>query len=99
LGNVAAALGLQLQLQTNASQPKRPAQDEGWWPVRIALSDYPQLKSLSWQVQGTDYLTPVEACGIYEHNARHLDMAAMTADEQALCMTLQAAFDKKASHV
>lgn len=97
--NVAAALGLQLQLQTNAPQPKRPTQDEDWWPVRIPLSDYPQLKSLAWQVQGADYLTPVEANDIYERNARHLDTAAMTANEQALLQALQAAFGKKAEHV
>ena len=97
--NVAAALGLQLQLQTNVPQPKRPTQDEDWWPVRIALSDYPQLKALAWQVQGADYLTPVEANDIYERNARHLDAAAMTANEQALLQALQAAFGKKGSRV
>ena len=97
--NVAIALGLQLQLQTNGPQPKRPAQDEGLWPVRIPLSDYPQLKSLAWQVQGTDYLTPVEANDIYERNARYLDTAAMTTNEQALLQALQVAFGKKAEHV
>ena len=67
--------------------------------MRIALSDYPQLKALAWQVQGTDYLTPVEAFGIYERNARHLDKSALTQQEQALWDTLQQAFGKPSTHV
>jgi len=60
--------------------------------VRIPLADYPQLKALAWQVQGADHLTPVEAHDIYERNARHIDDAAISADEQALRQALQAAF-------
>lgn len=98
--NVAAALGMQLNLELQQQQaPQNGKPSEGWWPVRIALADYPQLKALAWQVQGTDHLTPVEAHDIYERNARHLDMGAMTIDEQALWMALQAAFGKRAAHV
>ena len=99
--NAAAALGMQLSLQQphKAPQSNSPGKGEGWWPVRIALADYPQLKALAWQVQGTDHLTPVEAHDIYERNARHLDATAMTADEHALWMALQVAFGKKAEHV
>ena len=67
--------------------------------MRIALADYPQLKALAWQVQGTDQLTPVEAHDIYERNARHLDLATMSEDEQALRQALQEAFGKKVEHV
>jgi hypothetical protein len=67
--------------------------------VRIVLADYPQLKALSWHVQGVDHLTPVEAHDIYERNARHLDLTAMSADEQALWRALQTAFGQKAKHV
>jgi len=98
--NVAAALGVQIQMQLQQNAPhSNNTHGQGWWPVRIALADYPQLKALAWQVQGTDQLTPVEAHDIYERNARHLDLAAMSADEQALWMALQAAFGKKAQHV
>ena len=45
--------------------------------------------ALAWQVHGTDTLTPVEALGIYERNARHLDTAAMSPAEQALLQALQ----------
>ena len=98
--NAIAALGMQLQLQPQKETAKpEPADLSGWWPVRIALADYPQLKALAWQVQGTDHLTPVEAIDIYERNARHLDLPAMTAQEQALWQALQQAFGKRAAHV
>lgn len=98
--NVIAALGLQLHFQEPASTEIRPAAPPpGWWPVRIALADYPQLKAVAWQVQGTDYLTPVEAIDIYERNARHLDLPSMSAQEQALWEALQQAFGKRSSHV
>ena len=61
-----------------------------WIPVRVGLAGYPQLQALAWQVHGTDTLTPVEALGIYERNARHLDTAAMTPAEQALLQALRA---------
>lgn len=96
--NLAIALGMQLKLQPDAATtvdvPK-----QGWWPVRIPLADYPQLKTLAWQVQGTDHLTPVEAHDIYERNARHLDLAAMSAGEHDLWQALQQAFGKKGLHV
>ncbi|MDM6827216.1 hypothetical protein QUG16_26200, partial [Escherichia coli] len=92
--------GLQLHLQEPASTEICPASPPpGWWPVCIALADYPQLKAVAWQVQGTDYLTPVEAFDIYERNARHLDLPSMSAQEQALWEALQQAFGKRSSHV
>ena len=97
--NAIAALGMQLQLQDQATVQTPPTERAGWWPVRIALNDYPQLKALAWQVQGTDHLTPVEAFDIYERNARHMDMASMDSQEQALWQALQQAFGKRAAHV
>jgi transcriptional regulator with XRE-family HTH domain len=92
--NAMAALGMKLLARndedadaTGASpQPKELAD---WIPVRVRLADYPQLKALAWQVHGTDTLTPVEALGIYERNARHLDTAAMSPAEQALLQALR----------
>lgn len=97
--NAIAALGMQLQLQNNETLKPAQADQTGWWPVSISLADYPQLKSLAWQVQGADHLTPVEAFDIYERNARHLDLPTMAAQEQALWQALQQAFGKRASHV
>jgi len=92
--NVIAAVGMQLQIQEQGAAQTQAlaAFTKDSVPVRIALSDYPQLKSLAWQVHGTDTLTPVEAFDIYERNGRHLDMQAMTPREDALWQALQQAF-------
>ena len=97
--NAIAALGMHLKLQDIETVKPKPTDRSGWWPVRIALADYPQLKALAWQVHGTDHLTPVEAFDIYERNARHLDLPTMAAQEQALWQALQQAFGKRAAHV
>lgn len=97
--NAMAALGMQLQLQNPEPTGATPTKQPGWWPVRIALADYPQLKALAWQVHGTDHLTPVEAFDIYERNVRHMDMPSMGNQEQALWEALQEAFGKRSSHV
>ncbi len=93
--NALAALGMSLQAVTIADQNQRaaaPPDRTGWIPARVSLSEYPQLRALAWQVHGTDTLTPTEALDIYEHNARHLDVSAMSADEQALLQALRLAF-------
>lgn len=97
--NAIAALGMHLQLQDLETVKPTPTDRSGWWPARILLADYPQLKALAWQVHGTDHLTPVEAFDIYERNARHLDLPTMAAQEQALWQALQQAFGKRAAHV
>ena len=45
-------------------------------------------------MHGSEALTPIEALGIYERNARHLDMAAMSSAEQALLLALQTGLGK-----
>lgn len=90
--SVMGALGMALQAHSATAEAHPQASDRsGWIPARVALSDYPQLRALAWQVHGTDTLTPVEALGIYERNARHLDLQAMTSEEQALLHALRAA--------
>lgn len=90
--NAMAALGLTLLARntedTRASEAS-PTDLSEWIPVRVRLADYPQLKALAWQVHGTDTLTPIEALGVYERNARHLDTAAMSVAEQALLQALR----------
>ena len=91
--NAMAALGMGLQAHSGAeASAAADAPDRaGWIPARVPLADYPQLRALAWQVHGTDTLTPSEALGIYERNARHLDQQAMHADEQALLHALRVA--------
>ena len=93
--NAMAALGMSLVARNaedaHAADPGQASRTDlaNWIPVRVRLADYPQLKALAWQVHGTDTLTPVEALGIYERNARQLDTAAMTPTEQALLQALR----------
>ena len=89
--NAMAALGMDLQAHTGTQEPAATPDRAGWIPARVALADYPQLRALAWQVHGTDTLTPAEALGIYERNARHLDMEAMPAHERALLEALRLA--------
>jgi hypothetical protein len=56
------------------------------------LEDYPQLKQLAWQVQGTSALKPAEAFDIYERNWRHVETSAMEIQEQNLIDALRLAF-------
>lgn len=92
--NAMAALGMTLvalnvEDADTAGGHASPADLTEWIPVRVRLVDYPQLKALAWQVHGTDTLSPLEALGIYERNARHLDTAAMSPAEQALLQALR----------
>lgn len=89
--NAIAALGMVWQAQPapEAQASSRAEARTGWIPARVPLADYPQLRSLAWQVHGAETLTPREALDIYERNARHLDTQAMSADEQALLDALR----------
>ena len=90
--NAMAALGLTLLARNTedaSASEASPTDLSEWIPVRVRLADYPQLKALAWQVHGTDTLTPIEALGVYERNARHLDTAAMSVAEQALLQALR----------
>ena len=95
--NAMAALGMGLQAVPGAASGAKPTPDRtGWIPARVPLADYPQLRALAWQVHGTDTLTPAEALGIYERNARHLDMQGMSANELALLQALRLALSPSA---
>ena len=64
----------------------------GWIPARINLENYPQLKQLAWQLQGSTQLKPAEALGIYERNWRHVDTLALETRERNLIDALRQAF-------
>lgn len=92
--NVLAALGMTFSATAVGDEPSKNAviDKAGWLPARVRLADFPQLKQLAWQVQGTDELTPREALGIYERNWRHLDEAALLPCERNLIDALRLAF-------
>ncbi len=92
--NLMAALGMDWQIQDRPAAEQAPVDRSAWVPVRVELAQYPQLRALAWQVHGADALSPEEAFGIYERNARHLDMEAMPAHEHELWQALQAAFSR-----
>ena len=91
--NVLAALGMTFSAAVEAeAAAKNPADDKaGWLPIQVRLADYPALKQLAWQVQGTDALTPREALGIYERNWRHLDESTLLPRERNLIEALRLA--------
>jgi transcriptional regulator with XRE-family HTH domain len=80
---LAGALGLDLAL----IDPKATAKGSEL-PARIRLQDYPQLRTLAWQVHPVEELTPQEALQVYERNWRHLDATQLTDAEAALIRAL-----------
>jgi len=92
--NAMTALGLELGVTAPSNSPstKEALDQSGWIPARIPLENYPQLKQLAWQVQGSNELKPVEALGIYERNWRHIDVSALEPRERNLIDALRLAF-------
>lgn len=92
--NVLAALGMAFSATVVADEASENSADDraGWLPARVHLADYPALKQLAWQVQGSDELTPREALGIYGRNWRHVDEAALLPRERNLIDALRLAF-------
>lgn len=92
--NVLVALGMGFSAAAVADEPPANRADDkaGWLPARVCLADFPALKQLAWQVQGTAELTPREALGIYERNWRHLDETALLPRERNLIDALRLVF-------
>ena len=82
----ADAVGLVLDL----SHPEvaAPASDITDPPERVRLAEFPQLKSLAWQLPGVAELSAAEALSLYERNWRHIDEASMAPSERALIKAL-----------
>ena len=96
--NVISALDLNLHLSAKGDiEYEANGNDVGKLPVRISLSDYPQLKELAWHVQGVDELSLIEAHSIYERNKRFLDTENLSDSEQELIELLGVAFEGAAS--
>lgn len=90
---VLSALGLDCKL-VEYQQPKSLAETQLSIPVEVSLAAYPTLKSLAWQVQGVDALTPQEAWDIYDRNWRHADLESIQPDELALIEALRRVFGR-----
>ena len=96
--NVISALDLNLHLSAKTDIGNTAnAGSIGKLPVRLSLSDYPQLKELAWHVQGVNELSLVEAHSIYERNKRFLDTENLSDSEQELIELLGVAFAGAAS--
>ena len=95
--NVVSALNLNLHLSAEDDIAyKTDENNAGKLPVRIMLSDYPQLKELAWHVQGIDELSLIEAHSIYERNRRFLDIGNLSDSERELVELLGIAFEEVA---
>lgn len=97
--NALAALGL-VRWAVSPDTADTPAgAPVGWLPAVVRIADYPELKRLAWNLQGTDTLSPRDALAIYQRNWRHVDEAALDAHERALVAALQQAFSGDPSRV
>jgi DNA-binding XRE family transcriptional regulator len=88
--NALAALGLRFGIGLEEPDTGLMATDA--IPLAIGFADYPQLAALAWQMGDKVVLTPREAFDVYERNARHMDMAALTREEKALIENLRSVF-------
>lgn len=90
----ATALGLDLRILAPGDEDAgRAAPPADALPLKIRLEDFPALRRLAWQVgEAVDTLTPREALGLYERNARHIDEPSLMPHEKALLRTLRAVF-------
>lgn len=96
----AEVLGLELELSGGDAPFRAQLTGEHALPLQIRLDDYPQLRSLAWQVRNGDLiLAPHEALGLYERNWRHLDREALGPGERALIKALRTAFGSTALDV
>ncbi|ARN18792.1 helix-turn-helix domain-containing protein [Piscinibacter gummiphilus] len=82
-----SAMGLKWDIEGPQSTPARAPMSS--IPLRVRISDYPELQRLAWQVHGTDELSPSEALDIYERNRRHVDEASMAPHERDLLGALR----------
>ena len=87
-------LGLEFRRQPRGEAGARTAGDDAQvgLPLRIRLSDYPQLRRLAWQLDAGQALSPREALGIYERNLRHLQPELIEPHERALIDALGQVF-------
>lgn len=85
---------LNLQFLISDKHADQTHENSEYISVKIYFSEYPQLRELSWHIQGLDYLRPLDAYRIYKRNQRHLDKATMLGSEKLLIKSLHEAFEE-----
>lgn len=60
--------------------------------MRIETDDYPQLRLLCWNRDGSKTISGEDALALYEANWRHIDQDALTPEERKLLQTLAAEY-------
>ena len=90
----ADVLGLSLSMDglLQGDADSKPSSGADGLPLRIDLADFPQLRRLAWQVQGSDFLTPREALSFYERNWRHVNEEELDPRESRLIEALREVF-------
>lgn len=90
----AQVIGKELRLSDAGGSAEMPdVLALGALPLTIALSGFPELRRLAWQVgERMETLTPQEAAGLYARNARHLDRLALGEREKVLMRALRQVF-------
>jgi hypothetical protein len=61
---------------------------------KIAIKDYPQLKTISWQLRDEAILNALEAKGIYERNEKYISFENLQPDELELIRQLGVEFKR-----
>lgn len=92
--SVVDVLGMEISIHLRHQSEQQRESRGGWIPARIAVSDYPQLQQLAWQLSGETELSPAEALTLYERNERHIDFSSLQPEEQELLQALRTAFEK-----
>lgn len=94
--NVLDALGLNVQVvERTLLSTHKAIEDAAVIPVRINLSNYPELKLLAWHLPGATELSAANAHGLYLRNWRHVNPSALDEREKRLINALGRAFDSE----
>ncbi|MCP5463880.1 MAG: helix-turn-helix domain-containing protein [Deltaproteobacteria bacterium] len=95
-----SALDLTCRVQDKKEGFESPSQSDALViPAQIPLKDYPELRTLAWHVQGSQFLKPMQAFQIYDRNQRHLDKVNLEEKESRLIEALYLAFEGEEIHV
>lgn len=86
----ARVIGLKLDLRSSVTESMAPP-----FPEQVHLDNYPQLKSLTWNLPGVRTVSPRQAFELYERNWRHVDRSALGPSEQALIEALGSQFGRE----
>jgi hypothetical protein len=90
--SVLCALGMHLNLESDAGEAEQQTHMINL--KKIAIKDYPQLKTISWQLRDEAVLNAQEAKGIYERNEKYISFENLQPDELELIRQLGVEFKR-----